>query len=74
MRYENLLVESRGLRLSEFAAELRASIDEVDASLMRARGESDDHAVEVLTGRLENLLRIADQHQIDVRYPADWVE
>ena len=30
----------------------------------------DDHATEVLSGRLENLLRIADRHGIDVRYAA----
>ncbi|MGP3915433.1 hypothetical protein [Nonomuraea sp. 10N515B] len=60
--------------MSEFAAELRARIDEVDAELLRARAAFDDHAVEVLTVRLENLLRIAGQHDVDVRYPADSAE
>ncbi len=64
----------RSLGLSEFAAELQARVDEVDAELMRAHAAFDDHAVEVLTGRLENLLRIADQHHVDVRYPSDWAQ
>lgn len=50
--------------MSEFATELRAQIDEVDAELLHAH---DDHSVDVLTGRLENLLRIAHQHDVDVR-------
>ncbi len=41
---------------------------------MRARGAFDEHAVNVLTGRLENLLRIADQHGVDVRYPTSWAK
>lgn len=57
--------------MSEFAAELRARVDEVDAELRLMRQAFDHHAVEVLSGRLENLLRIADQHGIDVRYAAD---
>ncbi|GAA5770298.1 hypothetical protein [Streptosporangium roseum] len=54
--------------MSEFAAELRARVDEVDAELRVMRQAFDHHAVEVLGGRLENLLRIADRHGIDVRY------
>lgn len=53
--------------MSEFATELRAQIDEVDAELLHAHGKADDHSVDVLTGRLENLLRIAHQHDVDVR-------
>ncbi|MET8052088.1 hypothetical protein ABZU75_31260 [Streptosporangium sp. NPDC005286] len=54
---------------SEFAAELRARIADVDGELELMRRASDDHAVEVLTGRLENLLRIAARHCVDVRPP-----
>jgi hypothetical protein len=61
--------EERGM--SEFAAELRARVDDVDAELGLMREAFDDHAIEVLSGRLENLLRIADRHGIDVRYAAD---
>ncbi|MFI6600478.1 hypothetical protein ACIBHX_29900 [Nonomuraea sp. NPDC050536] len=60
--------------MSEFAAELRVRIDEVEADLTRAHGALDDHAVQVLTGRLDNLLRIAREHGIDVRLPAVWSE
>jgi hypothetical protein len=61
--------EERGM--SEFAAELRARVDDVDAELGLMREAFDDRAIEVLSGRLENLLRIADLHGIDVRYAAD---
>lgn len=54
--------------MSEFAAELRARIADVDGELELMRAAFDDHAVEVLSGRLENLLRIADGHGIDVRH------
>ncbi|MGJ6966591.1 hypothetical protein ACSDR0_32240 [Streptosporangium sp. G11] len=54
--------------MSEFAAELRARIADVDGELELMRQAFDDHAIEVLTGRLENLLRIADRHGVDVRY------
>ncbi|MER6177436.1 hypothetical protein [Streptosporangium sp. NPDC001681] len=54
---------------SEFAAELRARIADVDGELELMRRASDDYAVEVLTGRLENLLRIAARHGVDVRPP-----
>ncbi len=57
--------------VSEFVAELRARIDEADAELLRAREVRDDHAVDALTARLESLLRIAAQHDVDVRYPAN---
>lgn len=56
--------------MSEFAAELQARVDEVDAQLRLMRQSSDDHAVEALSGRLENLLRIAGQHGVDVRHAA----
>ncbi|MDP9862433.1 MULTISPECIES: hypothetical protein [Streptosporangium] len=63
--------EGRG----EFAARLRARVDEVDAELRITRHAFDGQAVEILSGRLESLLRIADRHGIDVRYagggPAD---
>ncbi|MFF5113835.1 hypothetical protein [Streptosporangium sp. NPDC000509] len=54
--------------MSEFAAELRARIADVDGELELMRQAFDDHAIEVLSGRLENLLRIADQHGVDVRH------
>ncbi|MFJ2032561.1 hypothetical protein [Streptosporangium sp. NPDC087985] len=57
--------------MSEFATELRARVDEVIVELRRMRQAFDDHAVEVLSGRLENLLRIAEQHGVDVRYTGD---
>lgn len=57
--------------MSEFAAELRARVDDVDAELGLMREAFDDHVIEVLSGRLESLLRIADLHGIDVRYAAD---
>ncbi|WP_326640210.1 hypothetical protein OG884_35595 [Streptosporangium sp. NBC_01755] len=54
--------------MSEFAAELRARIADVDGELELMRQASDDHGVEVLSGRLENLLRIADRHGVEVRH------
>ncbi|GAA2846041.1 hypothetical protein GCM10010517_02620 [Streptosporangium fragile] len=57
--------------MSEFEAELRMRVNEVDSQLRLMRQAHDDHAVEVLSGRLENLLRIADRHGIDVRHAAD---
>ncbi|GAT70774.1 hypothetical protein HS048_31005 [Planomonospora sp. ID91781] len=54
--------------MSEFTAELLARIDEVDAELRLVRQAHDDHAVEVLSGRLDNLLRIAGQHGVEVRH------
>lgn len=53
--------------MSEFATELRARVADVDGELELMRQASDDHAVEVLSGRLENLLRIAERHGVDVR-------
>lgn len=53
--------------MSRFAAELKARVNEVVVELRREREAMDDHGVEVLTGRLENLLRIAEQHGIDVQ-------
>ncbi|MBG0815589.1 hypothetical protein [Planomonospora sp. ID82291] len=53
--------------MSEFRAELLARIDEVDAQVRLAHETHDDHAVEALSGRLDNLLRIAGQHGIEVR-------
>ncbi|GAA4220579.1 hypothetical protein FHR32_006575 [Streptosporangium album] len=60
--------------MSEFAAELRARVDEVDAELRLMRQAFDEHSVEVLSGRLENLLRIAEQHGVDVRHASDTVD
>ncbi|MDP9844985.1 hypothetical protein [Streptosporangium lutulentum] len=57
--------------MSEFAAELRARVDDVDAELGLLREAFGTRAVEVLSGRLENLLRLADRHGVDVRYAAD---
>jgi hypothetical protein len=54
--------------MSEFAAELRARIADVDGELELMREAFDDHSIEVLTGRLENLLRIAELHGVDVRH------
>ncbi|MBB2912483.1 hypothetical protein FHS43_003766 [Streptosporangium becharense] len=52
--------------MSEFETELRMRVDEVDSQLRLLRQAEDDHAVEVLSGRLENLLRIAERHGIDL--------
>ncbi|MBG0832486.1 hypothetical protein HS041_32800 [Planomonospora sp. ID67723] len=52
--------------MGEFTAELLARIDEVEAELRLMRQADDDHAVEVLSGRLENLLRIAARHGVEV--------
>ncbi|MFF5212511.1 hypothetical protein [Streptosporangium sp. NPDC000396] len=57
--------------MSKFAEELRARVDEVVVELRRERAAMDDHGVEVLTRRLENLLRIAEQHGIDIQRPIE---
>ncbi|MEQ4721816.1 hypothetical protein [Nonomuraea sp. B19D2] len=49
--------------MTVFAEELRARIGEVETELHQ---DSDDHTVSVLADRLENLLRIAGQHGIEV--------
>ncbi|WP_433359067.1 hypothetical protein [Streptosporangium sp. CA-115845] len=54
---------------SEFAAELRARMADVDGELELVRRASDDHAAEVLTGRLENPPRIVARYGVDVRPP-----
>ncbi|MFC4060537.1 hypothetical protein ACFOWE_19715 [Planomonospora corallina] len=53
--------------MSEFTAELLARVEETDAELRVAREAGDDHTAEVLSGRLDNLLRIAEQHGVEVR-------
>ncbi|GAA3156270.1 hypothetical protein GCM10010466_53960 [Planomonospora alba] len=64
--------------MNEFTAELLARIDETDAELRLVRQARDDHAAEALSGRLDNLLRIAARHGIEVRRgvgaPADGAE
>ncbi|SDH12062.1 hypothetical protein SAMN05421505_111199 [Sinosporangium album] len=57
--------------MSEFAVELQARIQEAEEELARMRHAGDEHAVQVLSGRLENLLRIADQHGVDARGGGD---
>lgn len=52
--------------MSEFAAELRARLNEVREEIRRAEAEGDDYRIEVHTGRLDNLMRLAAEHGIDV--------
>ncbi|WP_283136586.1 hypothetical protein [Rhizohabitans arisaemae] len=57
--------------MSEFAAELQAGIDETGARIRSARRIGDDYTADNLLGRLENLLRIAEQHGIEVHGTPD---
>ena len=50
--------------MSDFGAEIRASVDRARRSLATAREEGDDYLVEVLVAQLESLTRIAADHHI----------
>jgi cell division ATPase FtsA len=49
-----------------FEASLGRRAREADEALRRARAEGDEHAVVTHTGDLENLLRLARRHGIEV--------
>ncbi|WP_329311466.1 hypothetical protein [Streptomyces sp. NBC_01262] len=49
-----------------FEASLGRRAREADEALRRAREEGDEHAVVTHTGDLENLLRLARRHGIEV--------
>ncbi|GII95460.1 hypothetical protein [Sinosporangium siamense] len=57
--------------MSEFAMELQASIREAEEEVTRMRLAGDEHAVEMMSGRLENLMRIAGRHGVEARGGGD---
>ncbi|MEU7690181.1 hypothetical protein OHB01_01975 [Microbispora hainanensis] len=52
--------------MQEFTAELRARLAEAREDLRRARENGDEHGVQVASGRLDNLNRLAADHGISV--------
>lgn len=52
--------------MTEFQAQIRGRIREAVASLEAARDEGDDYMVDVRTGELESLRRVATDHDVSV--------
>jgi len=50
----------------EFRAEVRERVLRAVTSLDEARDNGDDHMVEVRTGELESLARLATEHELHV--------
>ncbi|GGO01676.1 hypothetical protein GCM10010116_03110 [Microbispora rosea subsp. aerata] len=50
--------------MDEFTAELRARLTEAREELRRARENGDEHGVQIASGRLDNLNRLAADHGI----------
>ena len=50
---------------SEFAADLRRRIAEAERALETARAEGDFYGIDVRTGELDSLLRVAMENGID---------
>lgn len=50
--------------MHEFTAELRARLAEAREELRRARESGDEHGVQIASGRLDNLSRLAADHGI----------
>ena len=50
--------------MQEFTAELRARLAEAHEELRRAQESGDEHGVQVASGRLDNLNRLAADHGI----------
>ncbi|WP_169947747.1 hypothetical protein [Microbispora sp. H11081] len=50
--------------MQEFTSELRARLTEVREDLRRARESGDEHGIQIASGRLENLERLAADHDI----------
>jgi hypothetical protein len=55
----------KGKIMEEFTAELRTRLDEARQELRRAREDGDEYDVQVLSGRLDSLERLAAEHGID---------
>ncbi|GAA0375353.1 hypothetical protein GCM10009530_27350 [Microbispora corallina] len=51
--------------MEEFTAELRARLREARRELRRARENGDEYDVQVVSGRLDTLERLATEHGID---------
>lgn len=51
---------------SEFASDLRRRVREAREALDAAKAAGDFYAVDVRTGELESLLRLALEHDVDV--------
>jgi hypothetical protein len=56
---------------SEFAGDLRRRVREARQALEAAKSAGDFYAVDVRTGELESLLRLAMEHGVDVDADAD---
>lgn len=52
--------------MHEFTAELRARLGEAREDLRRAREAGDEHGVQIASGRLDNLRRLAADHGISL--------
>ena len=52
--------------MSDFGAEIRASVDRARRSLASAREDGDEYLVEVLIAQLESLTRIAADHHVSL--------
>lgn len=50
--------------MTEFHTSLHERAREALANLVRARDGEDDYSVDVLTGELESILRLADDHGV----------
>ncbi|MCT9930983.1 hypothetical protein N5079_12220 [Planotetraspora sp. A-T 1434] len=53
--------------MDEFTAELRARVLEAREKLRQAHDDRDEYDIQVLSGRLDNLLRLASEHGIDAQ-------
>lgn len=51
---------------SEFAADLRRRVAEAERALDKARADGDFYGIDVLTGELDSLLRMALDNGIDL--------
>ncbi|MEU7910165.1 hypothetical protein [Microbispora bryophytorum] len=51
--------------MHEFTAELRARLAEAREELRRAGESGDEHGVQIASGRLDNLKRLAADHGIN---------
>ncbi|MBP2703157.1 hypothetical protein JOL79_04995 [Microbispora sp. RL4-1S] len=60
--------------MDEFTAELRARVSEARRELRRAREDGDEYDVQLYSGRLDGLERLAAEHGLDAGTWGEGVE